>query len=137
MNALSKLTFAAFVCFAGHCRAGQAMIGWTASPDDWRTNGMTYVLHSHTNPIVEGSPVLVKLNVGTNLSALVTFTNAGRWFFRVAAVNTDGVASELSNELLVQSPRPATELRTVAIEHTINLPGGFTNVGFFRLSFER
>lgn len=30
---------------------------------------------------------------------------------------------------------PATELRTVAIEHTLNLPGGWTNVGFFRLSF--
>lgn len=137
MKILSKLTFTAFVCFAGQCLAGQAMIGWTASPDDWRTNGMTYVLHSHTNSIVEGNPVLVKLNVGTNLNALVTFTNAGRWFFRVAAVNADGVASELSNELLVQSPRPATELRTVAIEHTINLPSGWTNVGNFRLSFER
>lgn len=125
------------VAFAGHGFAGQVRIGWTPSPDDYRTNAITYVLHSHTNAIVEGAPVLVKLNVGTNLNAMVTFTNAGRWYFRVAAVNADGVASELSNELMVQSPRPATELRTVAIEHTINLPGGFTNVGFFRLSFER
>lgn len=110
--------------------AADIKLAWDASLSAGVTN---YVLYAHTNsfPVANRSTALVRINVGTNLTARVEALGAGQWSFAASAM-LDGTESDLSNILVVQIPRPPMMLRTVIVQYT----DVFTNlydVGFMRL----
>lgn len=102
--------------------AGQVRVAWSPSPDDRGTN-LTYVLYAASAPLVKTNlhAAPVRLNVGTNLTAGVLFTNSGRWYLRVTALDVSGVESEPSNEVAVEVPAPPRDARTLALQYTFDL----------------
>lgn len=119
--------------FALSLPAAQLKLAWDPSPSPGVTN---YVLYVSTNAITvtNAQPVAARISVGTNLTSAVEFLRAGRWHF-AATAQAEGVESEYSNELIVQVPEPATNLRTLVIEYTLDLTGStnWSQLGFLRL----
>lgn len=111
------------------CQAGQANLAWNPSPTPGVTN---YVLNASPGAAFL-LPALVRVNTKTNLSASVDFATNGVWSFWVTA-QKDGIESDPSNVLTIEVPRPATNLRTLVLEASIDLSGtNWTDAGFFRL----
>jgi hypothetical protein len=120
---------AAAALFAGDGVAGGVNLAWNASP----TPAVTYVLYAHTNDLTATnlSSAIVRLNIGTNLTATVEALKAGQWCF-VATAKLNGVESDPSNSLIVEVPEPPSNMRTVVLQYSGTLTN-FYDVGFFRL----
>lgn len=111
--------------------AGEVTLAWDASPSPAVTN---YVLYAHTNSLsaTNLASATVKVNAGTNLTALVeNLRPPVTWYFVATAV-AGGVQSDPSNQLIVQVPPPPANARVVAVQFGITLTN-LTDVGFFRL----
>ncbi len=110
-------------------------LAWDASPDSLGPNGtnITYVLYAHTNSIsvTNIAATAVRVRIGTNLTAVVEITNAGRWFFVVTAAR-DGTESVQSNQVIWEIIAPPPNMRTVFLQYSGTLTN-FYDVGFFRL----
>lgn len=111
--------------------AGDIKFSWDPSPT---TNVTGYTLYAHTNYITELNKTncLVKVNVGTNLTAtLEDFTLNGIWYFGATATK-EGLESKLSNIISLEVPQPPTNMRTVVLQYSGTLTN-FYDVGFFKL----
>lgn len=110
--------------------ASDVNLAWDASLSAGTTN---YVLYAHTNsfPVANRFSAIVRLNVGTNLTARVEALTPGRWAFAVTAM-MNGLESDLSNILVVEVPTPPANMRTVVVQYSGTLTN-FYDVGFFRL----
>jgi len=109
-------------------------LAWDPSPSPGIAG---YTLYAHTNSLATGTnlataPVRVQT---TNLTVTVQFTNAApRWYFVATATSTNGLESVPSNELIVQSPMPPANMRTLALEYIPQITGtNWSDVGFFRI----
>lgn len=112
-------------------RAGEVTLAWDASPSPGVTN---YVLYAHTNALsaTNLASALVKVNAGTNLTALVeNLRPPATWYFVATAV-AGGVQSDPSNQLIVQVPVAPANQRVLAVQFGVTLTN-FTDTGFFRL----
>lgn len=116
--------------------AGEVKFAWTPSPDDLPGSNFVYLLRAATNTMTTFAPPVVVVNVGTNLTASLIFTNAGRWFVDCIARDTNNVESESSNELIIDVPKPPGQFRTVVLQHAATITNGFSNVGFFRVEIK-
>lgn len=114
--------------------AGRVTVAWTASPS---TNVASYRLYFSRLELTETNlaTAAARVNVGTNLTASLVFTDAGTWHLVATAATADGVESAPSNQLTIEVPAPASSLRTVAVEATLDLSqtNGWHDVGLFRL----
>lgn len=110
--------------------ASDVKLTWDASPSSGVTN---YVLYAHTNsfPVTNRFSAIVRLNVGTNLTASVESLKPGQWSFAATAM-LDGLESDLSNILVMEVPKPPGNMRTVVVQYSGTLTN-FYDVGFFRL----
>ena len=110
--------------------ASDVQLAWDASP----TTNITYTIYGHTNFLTSTNlaSAAVKVNAGTNLTALIEgMQPPGRWYF-AATANLGGLQSDLSNVLILQVPFPPANGRVVAIQYGITLTN-FVDTGFFRL----
>jgi len=94
--------------------AGTVRLVWNASPDVVQG----YRIYVGTNSPLTTSNAVGIVDVGTNLTATVTATNAGRWYF-VATAYTREAESAPTPELSAVFPAPPRTLATVAIESSI------------------
>jgi DNA-binding CsgD family transcriptional regulator len=106
-------------------------LAWDASPSAAVTN---YVLVAHTNASAVGNYNLgvVRVHVGTNLTATLDKIAPGRWHLFVAA-QAGGVYSEPSNVVVVDVPVPPATLRPVLLQYGATLDG-MTNNLFMRIN---
>jgi hypothetical protein len=127
------MAVALFVGFsAAAVSAASVRLAWDASPTEGVTN---YVLHAWTNNAENGpfayTNAPVHVNVGTNLTASLEALQPGQWSFVVTA-QKEGIESDPSNVVIVETPDPPARLRTIAIQYSGSLTN-FVDVGFFRL----
>lgn len=111
--------------------AGDVSLAWDASPSPSVTS---YVLYAHTNSLsaTNLASATVRVNAGTNLTALVeNLRPPATWYFVCTAV-AGGVQSDPSNQLIVQVPQPPANERLVAVQFGVTITN-FTDTGFFRL----
>ena len=110
--------------------ASDIRLAWDASVTVGITN---YVLYAHTNVLSQSNykAAIVRLNVGTNLTALIESIQPGRWSFAATAM-MDGIESDLSNVVNVEVPLSPRNMRTVVVQYSGTLTN-FYDVGFFRL----
>lgn len=111
-------------------QAGDVHLAWDASP----TPGVTYTLYAHTNSMgaTNLTSALVKVNAGTNLTALVeNLRPPATWYFVATAV-LGGIQSDPSNQVVVQVPPAPANARTLVVQYGITITN-FTDTGFFRL----
>lgn len=109
--------------------AAEVRLAWDASP----STNVTYQLYAHTNSFstTSRSNAVVRLNVGTNLTATVSDLMPATWYF-AATANLPGIESDLSNVLVVEVPKPPDRMRTVVLQFSGSLTN-FSDVGFFKL----
>jgi hypothetical protein len=95
---------------------------------------LTYWLYASANPLSDStiSTATTNIPVGTNLTATISQISVGSWWFAVAARDTNGIQSLLSNVLQVQVPNPPLNMRTVVLQYSGTL-SNFYDVGFFKL----
>lgn len=95
--------------------AGTVRLAWSPSPD--AVAG--YRIYAGTNSPLTVSNAVGVLNAGTNLTATVTATNAGRWYF-IATAYTHDSESQPTPEIAVVFPSPPENFATLAIEASVN-----------------
>jgi len=113
---------------------GQSVnLAWDASTSPGVTN---YVIYATTNALTDtnASSALVKVPVGTNLTAKVFDLSPGMWWFGAKAV-AGGAESKLSNVVAVEVPKPPAQMRTIAVQYSYTLTN-FYDLGFFKLRIE-
>lgn len=117
--------------FVGSSHAQSVKLAWDASPTVGVTN---YVLYAHTNPItaINITNSLVKVSVGTNLTATAYDIHAGKWWFGAVA-QKDGVISAPSNILMIEVPEPPTNTRSVVLQYAATLTNGFYDALYLKL----
>jgi len=124
------LIFTALLLLACSLFAGEVKLAWTASPS---TNVTAYLLRAAKQTMTTNAPPAVVVNVGTNLTATLVSTNAGRWYVDCRARDALGLQSKSSNELILDIPESPGQLRVVVLQATATLTNGFSDVGFFRV----
>lgn len=103
--------------------SAETRFAWSPSPDLGVTNYVLKVLQG-TNS--------VRVNVGTNLTAIAQLTNGV--YSVVVTAQKEGVESDPSNMLILDVPRSPTNLRTLILEAAFDLTGtNWTTVGMIRL----
>lgn len=132
----SRITALAICLFTFAAHAGTVRVAWSPSPDA-ASEPITYAIYAHTNVLSETNlnSAVLRIDAGVSLSAMLSFTNAARWHLVVTAVDANYVESAPSNMLTLEVPAPPAGLRTVVVEHTIDLSTstGWQDVGYFRL----
>ena len=103
--------------------AREVTFAWNASPTTGITN---YVL------VVTQGTNTARASVSTNLTATIGVPAEGIFSVFVTA-QKDGLESDPSNTLVLEFPKAPTQMRTLAVEHSITLTNGWNDVGFFRL----
>lgn len=90
--------------------AGSVMLGW--DPFLGATN---FVVVADTNALSNATltNALVKVNVGLATNVWIYDLKPGRWNFGVVSVSSQGVLSDLSNLIPVDSPSNAPNARVV------------------------
>ncbi len=110
--------------------AADLSLAWDPSPG--ATNYVLYASQSPLTPTTLTNATL-KINVGTNLTATVQNLATGQWYFGATAFS-GGLQSDLSNILVVGSPAPPANMRTMIVQYSFNLAtNGWNDLGFFRL----
>lgn len=112
---------------------GTVLLAWDASTTPGVTN---YVLYAHTNTLSKTNlaAARVKLNVGTNRTARLESITPGRWDFAASAV-MDGAESDISQVASMEVPIAPPNMRTVVLQYSGTVTGGFYDAGFFKLRF--
>lgn len=115
------------------------VLAWNASPTaTFRTN-ITYCLYANLgSPPVYASrtncTATVSVGVGV-LQAELSDLKVGTWYFTATA--RDGLLeSPFSNMVVHEQPAEPSSpesLRSVTIQHTAELPGGWQDIGVFRI----
>lgn len=106
---------AALLLIALTAAAGTVRLAWMASPD--AVQG--YRIYAGTNSPLTITNAVGVMDVGTNLTATVTATNAGRWYFCATAYTRDA-ESQPTPEIAVVFPSPPANFATLAIEASVN-----------------
>ena len=96
--------------------AGTVRLTWDASPD---AGVLGYRIYAGTNTPLSTTNALGVVDAGTNLTATVTATNAGRWYF-IATAYTRDAESQPTPEIAVVFPSPPANFATLAIEASVN-----------------
>jgi hypothetical protein len=120
------------VCLGAWVCPGQTVkLAWDASETN---QPITYVLYESMNVLSDATIATATTNVltGTNLTVTVSGLLAGNWWFAVAARDTNGIQSLLSNVLQIEVPKPPLNMRTVVLQYSGTL-SNFYDVGFFKL----
>lgn len=93
--------------------ASEVKLTWDAP----LTTGITnYVIYAHTNVLSNTNLgiAVIRLNVGTNLTATIPSIQSGFWSFGATSMK-DGLESDLSNVINVEIPKPPI-LKTIVIQ---------------------
>jgi len=106
---------AALLLIALTAASGTVRLAWMASPD--AVQG--YRIYAGTNSPLTITNAVGVMDVGTNLTATVTATNAGRWYFCATAYTRDA-ESQPTPEIAVVFPSPPENFATLAIEASVN-----------------
>lgn len=106
---------AALLLIALTAASGTVRLAWMASPD--AVQG--YRIYAGTNSPLTITNAVGVMDVGTNLTATVTATNAGRWYFCATAYTRDA-ESQPTPEIAVVFPSPPANFATLAIEASVN-----------------
>ena len=106
---------AALLLIALTATSGTVRLAWMASPD--AVQG--YRIYAGTNSPLTITNAVGVMDVGTNLTATVTATNAGRWYFCATAYTRDA-ESQPTPEIAVVFPSPPANFATLAIEASVN-----------------
>jgi hypothetical protein len=117
------------------CFSQSVPLQWDASPDA-ATMLLNYRLYAHTNGLdyTTRTNALVRVGVGTNLTAQLDLLKPGVWTFAASAITTNGIESGFSNFVVVEVARAPGNMRTVIVQQTTNLTEGvWHDVGFLRL----
>lgn len=113
--------------------ASDIRLTWNASPTPGVTN---YMVYGWTNMPPSNLPAF-KIDVGTNLTAVVGDLTTGTWRFAVAAATQQGVESDFSNIVIAEVPEPPAQLRIVLLEYNASLTStNWQDVGFFRVKIQ-
>ncbi len=128
-----KLWILAFVlvCLGAWVCPGQTVkLAWDAAETN---QPITYVLYESMTALSDATITTATTNVlvGTNLTVTVSGL-AGHWWFAVAARDTNGIQSLLSNVLQVEAPKPPLNMRTIVVQYSGTI-SNFSDVGLFRL----
>lgn len=129
---LVAVVLLACTLLAGHV-PGQVTLVWQASPSQGVVN---YRLRFADATMTTNAPPLWFVDVGEQLTATLILTNTGRYFVDCRAMDSNGVQSVSSNELVFDVPEPPGQLRTLIVQHSLTVESGFTNAGFFRLEIK-
>jgi hypothetical protein len=120
------------------CGATDIKFAWNASTNAPEFTNVTYALYGYTNDLPDNlvwTNCASRINVGTNLTCTISGIVPGLWFFGVRAnalCGTNSVESEFSNILILDVPKPPTNMRTVILQYSGTLTN-FYDVGFFKL----
>lgn len=125
-------TIAAFVLLLAPLlgRASDVHLAWDPSPSG--SNVTNYLILAHTNSSVGMRTNSVRVNAGTNTSALVEGMAGGMTWYFVCVAQAGGLTSDNSNMVIAQTPLPPPNMRTVVVQYVATLTN-FSDVGFFRL----
>ena len=96
-SAIKILAVAGIVLAASAAQVPGVKLSWDPSPDQIE---LTYALYGGTNSMDYHK----RIAVGTNLTAVVSGLDVGRWYFVCVAVTYEGVESPPSNEVDFQIP---------------------------------
>jgi len=110
-----KLAALLLLAIAAVAQAGTVRLAWDASPD---ASVLGYRIYAGTNSPLSTTNALGRMDTGTNLTATVTATTAGRWYFIATAYNRDA-ESDPTPESAVVFPEAPRTLGTLAIEASI------------------
>ena len=113
------------------CHGQTVKLAWDASGTN---QPITYVLYASTTSLSDATISTATTNVptGTNITVTISDILAGHWWFGVAARDTNGLQSVLSNVLQVEVPKPPLNMRTVVLQYS-GMLSNFYDVGFFKL----
>jgi len=105
-------------------------LAWNPSPTVGVTNN---VLYANTNIVTSSNRTnaLVRLDVGTNSTAVVQNLTNRIWYFATAAMK-NGIESEVSGNTTIEVPAPPSNMRTIVVQYSGTITN-FYDVGFFRL----
>ena len=117
---------AALLLIALTAAAGTVRLAWMASPD-----ASGYNIYASTNSGVYPTNALVRFDVGTNLTATVTVTNATRWYFIATAYDANRIESVPSNELTVNFLNAPKAFGVLSVESSVTLTNGWSE--FYRI----
>ncbi|MHB9009759.1 MAG: hypothetical protein ACYDC1_22825 [Limisphaerales bacterium] len=115
---------------ASAAMSAELTLAWDPSTTPGITNHVLYASRtglSSTNL----TQAIVRVSVGTNLTASVHSLGPGPWAFAVTAMK-NGVESDPSNILQVEVPTPPARMRTVVLQYSGTI-SNWTDVGFFKL----
>lgn len=114
--------------------SGTVHLAWSASPS---TNVTGYFLYAHTNLLDETNleKATVKVNAGTNLTAIVESLRTGFWYFAATARVTNGTESLPSNVVVAEVPESPTNMRTLVVQYGLTVTN-FVDAVFFRVLFQ-
>jgi len=118
---------AALLLIALTAAAGTVRLAWMASPD--AVQG--YRIYAGTNSPLTITNAVGVLDVGTNLTATVTTTNAGRWYFIATAYDANKIESVPSNELTVNFLSAPRSFGVLSVESSVTLTNGWSE--FYRI----
>lgn len=107
--------------------AGTVRLAWDASPD---ASVIGYRVYVGTNSPLSTTNSIGMVDTGTNLTATVTATNAGRWYFIATAYNRDA-ESQPTPEIAVVFPEPPNAIATLAVSASVS--AGTNWMKLFRL----
>ena len=109
-----KRTLSILLVLASTWCARAVTLEWDASPDVWVTG---YRLYCGTNSVKPLTNAVIKIDVGTNLTATVSNLVTGKTYYFVATCYTaEGLESPPSNEVMWTVPFEPLNLRTVIVQ---------------------
>lgn len=116
-------------------------LAWDPSATATERTNITYRLYANlggTLPYDARTNATSILHVTNATRAEVAVIRPGTWHFTVTAVDVN-VESGFSNEVIHEQPAAPDapkSLRSVTVEYTPTLPGGWQDVGFFRVRIQ-
>lgn len=116
--------------------AADVRIGW-----DYPTNitNVGFMVYAWTNQVVTPTNLpALKLDVNTNMVALVENLKPGRWHLAVTAYTQLGVESDFSTILTIEVPKIPSNMRMIITEYSTSLTAtnAWQDVGFFRVRIQ-
>lgn len=114
------------------CLGQSLTLGWDPSSSPGVTN---YVIYATTNSFnyYQRSNAVVKIGVGTNLTAQITDIRPGRYWFTATAIGS-GIESSNSNVLILDVPKPPANLFTIQLQYLFSLTNNEAkDLGFFKI----
>jgi hypothetical protein len=118
---------------------GTVTLRWDPPPPcNGCTTNLSYRLYAHTNAITKTNlaSALVRLDAGTNLTAVLTDLSQGLWRFAATSYTTNGTESVPSDNVTAEVPAAPQNMRTVILQWSATVIGtNWLDAGFFRVKF--